>query len=80
MYRCRIPASPGQYEWSELPLAPDQVALVGGHGVQHPVHVVQVAVLHLAVHLVLRHRHLGAVEHARLVHVIPCVGVQSGAY
>ena len=42
------------------------------HGVEVAVDVVQLAVLHVAhVQLVLGHRHLGPVEHGRLVHVVP---------
>ena len=71
---------PGQYKWSEFVVTPDEVSLVCCHGVQHPVHVVQVPVLPLPVHLVLGHRHLRPVEHARLVHVVPSVGVKCGTY
>ncbi len=42
--------------------------------------VVQLAVLDAAeVKRVLRERHLGPVEHGRLVHVVPCERVQRGA-
>ena len=42
------------------------------HGVEVAVDVVEFAVLHVPhVQLILRHRHLGAVEHGRLVHVVP---------
>jgi hypothetical protein len=41
---------------------------------------VQLAVLDAAeVKRVLRERHLGPVEHGRLVHVVPCERVQRGA-
>ena len=49
------------------------------HGIEHAIHVVQVSVLHCPMHLVLGHRHLRPIEHTRLVHVVPGVGVQGGA-
>ena len=44
---------PCQNKRSKLVVTPDKVSLVCGNGVQHPVHVVQVLVLLLPMHLVL---------------------------
>ena len=50
------------------------------HGIEHAIHVVEIPVLNCSMHLVLGHRDLGPVEHARFVHVVPGVGVQGGAF